>query len=474
MRGPDEPVRRWGWRYLPALLTLAACTGTADADALRKAWLVDAIVDDNRVWLSRDPTLLATKYDKMGDDPYDFMRGTAAVFLRDLARAGTDRAPTAFLTDPEAAEVLLAGDPHPENIGTLSPTEGVLLLELNDFDGSAFGPYLLDLRRMLVGVAYLGDEGRCGSDCAERLVRATTEAYLRELVSGYPWTSGLVDGRVDPVTQTLLDDVIEEGLGRERLLEYTQQIGAGRRFRIDPTLDDGRGIRPLDTEERRQLQRLLSRWSGAPAGFRVLDQARRYGSGVASLPAVRYVVAYDTGDDDPGDDGLLSIREVVDPPAVPGVHAGAPAYWDDHGHRIEDTARTMWSRPDADPHYAGLVDGPMTFKVQTMSSWHNSFDHTKILRDVDRAFLTVDDLEAWCTTLGQLLARAHARSPTARGGRAGEAILRDIGGAGEAFVAERVRDALADRRQLRTDHRLFHEARDELGALLGADLLEDR
>ena len=460
-------------RLVGPLALLGACAGAADADALRKALLVDAIVDDNRIWLSRDPTLLAYKYQTMADDPYDYLRGTASVFLQDLSRAGTDRAPTSFLTEPEAAEVLLAGDPHPENIGTLSPSEGVLLLELNDFDGSAFGPYLLDLRRLLVGVAWLGEEGGCGSDCAERMVVATTEGYLTELVADEPYANGLASGRDDVVLQSLLDDVVEEGTNRERLLEYTSaQPDGGRRFRIDAALDEGKGLRPLSPDESRQLDRLLGRWRGAPDGFRVLDRARRYGSGVASQPSVRLVVAYDTGDDDPDDDAMLSIREVIDPPAVPGVHVGAPAYWDSNAHRVEDTAHTLWSRPDADPHYAGLSDGAMTFKVQTWSSWHNSFDHAKILRDIDRSRFRPDDLEAWCDTLGRLLARAHSRAPTARGGSAQQAILRDVSGRGELFVAERVRDALADVRQLRTDHRLFVEARDELGELLGATRME--
>jgi len=461
---------------LPLLAALAAggCTATASADALRKAWLVDAIVDDNRVWLSRDPTLLAAKYDKMAHDPYDFMRGTASVFLTDLARPGTDRPPTSFLTEPEAAELLLAGDPHPENVGTLQPTDGVLLLEVNDFDGSAFGPYLLDLRRLLVGVAWLGDEGQCGRGCAERMVEATTEAYLTELVADDPWTNGLISGRHGVITQSLIDDVVEEGEGSERLQEYTERVPGGRRFRIDDELDEGRGLRPVTPAESRQLDRLLDGWAGRPAGFRELDRARRFGSGVASLPALRLVVAYDFGDDGPDDDAMLSIREVVDPPPIPGVHVGAPGFWDDNAHRIEDTARTLWSQPDADPAYAGLTDGAMTFKLQTWSSWHNSFDHTKILRDIDRSRFRPDDLDAWSATLGQLLARAHARAPTARGGQARPAILRDLDGRGEAFVAERVRDALLDVRQLRTDHRLFTEARAELGPLLGAGLLEDR
>lgn len=459
-------------RALPALALLSGCLATADDGAVRQAWLVEALGDDNRVWLSRDPSLLATKYAKMADDPYDYLRGTAGVALRDQGRPGADRRVTAFLTVPEAAEVLLAGDPHPENVGVLRP--GPLVLEVNDFDGSVFGPYLFDLRRLTLGLAWLADEGGLPPAQTDAVVDAAVRAYVQTLSEQVPWGSGLVPGREDPVTDALLVDVIEEGEGRERLLEYTERTASGRRFRPMAGLDDeGRGVLPLTVEEGRQLDRLLAGWA-APAGFRALDRARRFGSGVASLPSVRYVVVYDLGDDGPDDDAMLSIREVVDPPAVPGVHPGAPAYWADGAERIEATARTLWSRPDADPLYAGLQDGPMTFKVQAWTAWHSGYDHGKLLRAMEEGTYDVDDLTSWATTLGHLLGAMHGRAPTARGGDARTAILFDIAGRGEGLIDELQATTWRDLVQLRTDHALFVDALDRFGPLLGADLLEER
>jgi uncharacterized protein (DUF2252 family) len=441
------------------------------AEQARRAWLVEALTDDNRVWLSRDLEPLAIKYDRMEDDPYDYLRATAGVFLRDVGRSGTMRTTTSFLTEPSASEVLLVGDPHPENFGTLWPGEAApVLLEVNDFDGAVFGPYLLDVRRLALGLAFLADEGGCR--CGDVVVGSMAEAYLQSVQDGGA-RPALVDGDEGVIAQDLLDTVVTDGSARATWLEVTEPGVGGRRFRIDGVLDGaGRGLLRLSTEEHGQLDRLLASWDARPAGFRELSRARRFGSGIASLPAVRYVVAYDLGDEGSEDDRLLSIREVVDPPAVPGVHEGASGYWASSAQRIESTARTLWSRPDADPRYEGLKDGVMTFKVQSWTAWNDSFDHARILRRLQDGLVGTDDLVVWAQRLGAALGRVHRSGGTADGGSAAEAVLLDVAGRGPDFVAEQVAQAQADVVRLRRDHRLFVSARVELGPWLGAEMLE--
>jgi uncharacterized protein (DUF2252 family) len=440
-----------------------------DADAARQAWLVEAIGDDNRVWWTRDPALLATKYDVMVDDRYDYLRATAGVFLRDVSRAGTARAETTFLTDPGATEMLIVGDPHPENIGTFFP-DPALLLEPNDFDGAGFGPYLFDLRRLILGLSATADASGC--DCVPEMAQAAATAYLLELEE--PTAPSSLVGPLDAITQRLVDDVVEEGMSQERLLEYTELTATGRRFRPMLTLDEGDGVLPLEGEEAAQLDRLLAGWTRAPAGLRVFDRARRFGGGVASLPAVRYVVVFDAGDDGPDDDRMISVREVVDPPNIPGIFVGAPARFDDAAHRVDAVAAQLWSHPEADPLHMGLTDGAMTFKVQSWTSWQSSYDHVKVVERVASRVHDADDLIGWAEACARVLAGVHRRSTTASGEPAGPAILRDVAGRGPAFVDERVRDATLDLEQLAIDHLLFVDAMERLGPLLGADRLEIR
>lgn len=454
-------------------LALTACSGSVAGEQVRRAWLVEAIVDDNRVWLSRDLEPLATKYDRMGEDVYDYLRATASVFLRDVARGGSDRVPTTFLTEAGASEVLLAGDPHPENFGTLWPQgRAPLLLEVNDLDGAVFGPYLFDVRRLNLGLALLADEGGCA--CVDGVVESASTAYLLSVQDGLD-RPALVSGDEGAIAQELLDAVTVDGLEGATLGANTEVVSSGRRFLITEQLDEaGRGLRRLSTEEHRQLDRLLASWDGRPTGFRELSRARRYGSGIASLPAIRYVVLWDQGDDGPEDDAMLSIREVVDPPAVPGVHPGAPGLWASNAERVELTARTLWSRPDADPHYDGLSDGAMTFKVQSWTAWHDSFNHGTVIRRLQEGTYGAVELERFAARLGSALGRIHRAGTTADREPAAPVILQDVAGRGQEFVDERVAEARFDLVRLRRDHRLFVSARLELGPWLGAEQLEDR
>ena len=92
----------------------------------------------------------------------------------------------------------------------------------------------------------------------------------------------------------------------------------------------------------------------AREGEPVIDVARRYGMGVASLPAVRYALLFDLGDDSPDDDAMLFLREVVDPPAPPGRLPSVPLLFDSNAARAEQAApllariaETLAAPPDA-------------------------------------------------------------------------------------------------------------------------------
>jgi uncharacterized protein (DUF2252 family) len=459
---------------------LAACGGGSWEEA-RSAWLVDALVDDNLVWLSREPGLLATKYDVMAADPYDFMRGTAGVFYRDLERAGSERGSTAFVRDPLAASVLIVGDPHPENVGShlpgperQEPAEGPppLVLEFNDFDAAGFGPYVMDVRRALLGMAALLEQAGCARGCRELILQGEVEAYLSELEALAGGTSTFspvaVPGQ-DVVLDTLLEDVLPEGQAREALEESTILLEGGRRRFVRQPLDEaGNGLLPVTLEEREQVQRLLATYDVLP-GLVVHDVARRYGVGVASLPAVRYAVVYDLGEEGPSDDAMLQMREVVDPPSLYTVPSHPALLFDSGAHRSVAAPELLWADPQADARMGALRDGAMIFKVQSWSSWFQSFDHEDIVERVGAGQPDEAALLAFADRMGRILAQAHHRSVCADGQPAGPVLQRDLEGRHERFVAERLRDAERDLALLLEDHRRFRAALRELGPLLGAD-----
>lgn len=468
---------RTGW--LAALL--AGCAGGFTDQEARQAWLVEAIADDNRVWLSREPELLAAKYAVMAEDPYDFLRGSAAVSLADWSRPGSDRLPSARPGSSKAATVLLMGDPHPENVGTYLPGDRpeptdhgarvVLDVEFTDFDGAGYGPWTLDVRRAAQSLALLAAQSACDVPCARSVVTAFADAYTDEIATRARrrpgFASGTTGGGEGP-TDALVREAIVEGLGRSRLLGWTRHTEGGRRFAYQPDLDlSDQGNRPLTPDEADQVDRLLATWPRA-RGLHRLDATRRLGMGVASIPAIRYAVLFDGGLPGFEDDHLVMFREVVDPPQLPGLHRDPRLLWDDNGARVVDAARRLWSRPDADPWMAAITDGDTTFKVVTGSSFQEGFDHVDLRDDAWRAPDPATGLGEVASTLGRVLASAHGRGGTWDGGDSLAAIDEDLGDA-RTFVDETVHLALMDAERLLEDHALFVDALDRLGPLLGAD-----
>ena len=451
-----------------------------DVDQARVAFIRDTLTADNAVWMARDHALLEGKYAKMSADPFDFVRGTSALYYADLARPDPDRTPTAFLTVTEASGVLLAGDPHPENFSTMLPGSvapdtdpGALGVEVDDLDGSGFGPYLLDVRRAALGLAVLADNlNGCESDCVAEAAGDLAGAYADEIASRSQGGSGRAacsedDGRI---VADLCAHAAQDGPASSVLEKYTTGTGATRRFRLDAAVDEaGKGVLALTADEDAQVDRLLADWDARPPDFRELDRARRYGSGVASFPAVRYVVLWDRGDASSEDDVLVNIREVVDPPNLSGRGAAVPVLFDSNAARIEEVAWLLWSRPDADPDMAGLADGPSTFKVSTWSGWFAGFDHADVAAGWTAGEYDGADLDGLAARIGRTLADAQARALTSSGAPALPAIAADIGGRRDAFVAELTADASADLGRSTADRALFIRALQVYGPALGAD-----
>lgn len=461
---------------LPTAL-LAGCSGDPTLGH-RAAWLQQALVDENLYWMNRDPALLADKYARMARDPYDFMRGTAGVFLLDLARPGTERTATAFLGSRDAAEVLLVGDPHPENIGT-TRVQGTsrITLEVVDLDGAAYGPWILDLRRAAVGIGVLSTSlGACGDVCQEQAVVALARGYLEGLEDPEGVDPQAED--TGPMPKRRVEEATEEGLERKRLEQSTVLHEDGSRsFLFDEALSpEGAGVLPLDEADAAQLERLLERYAElpqAPAGMRVLDTGRRYGTGVASLPAPRYVVLYDRGDEGPDDDGMFELREIRDPPELPFLVNPTPGLWEDNGDRLVSASEEVWSRTLADPRYAGPCDGELCFRAATWSSWYQEIDHIKAWEEWSVGDSTAFAGMALC--MGRVVGRAHGQGRTLQGEPTGEVVLLDIelGGGVEALQDELWSHYQADLAQQEVDYALFLELLASEGPLLGVQDLSE-
>lgn len=476
---------------------LGGCSGAQVVD--RDAILLDWLLRDNAIWLSRDARLLPGKYRRMlgdsdgdgvGDDPYDFMRGTAGLFHEDLQRLSVERVDLGYASTPEAASVLILGDPHPENLSTFlpqddaGPVEGEpvpdLVVAWADMDAAAHGPWISDVRRGTQGMLLFvqGMEG-CGDACQEQVVRAYGAGYdagIRAVAEGGATFRLEGDLVGNPFVRDLVDEAEEEGAERNRLGDNTETVDGQRIFAtLDRLPETGRGYLAPTREERRLAERILTPHAAAEEArtglpFRVLDIARRYGQGVSSWPATRFVILWDTGDDTDADDRLLNVREVLDPPLYPGPGVTASAAWASNAERLLQTSRMLWPRPDLDPRLGAVQHGPASWKMLSATSWYQGLDHTKAADVWNDGDADEDDLIVFARGVGAALAFAHARGTTASGGSAVDAILDDLGEDPDALSQALMRVAFADRDRTIDDHARFGRLLDALGPWLGADL----
>lgn len=465
---------------LPALLLFAGASCAGAEDSGRDAILVEWFQRDNAAWLSRDPALLAGKYERMAADPYDFMRGTSGLFHEDVARLHADRPETTF----EGAVILVLADPHPENLSTHYPGVDVgpavgegspeLVLAWADFDAATWGSWTTDLRRAALGLTlFVGGLEGCDADCQDGAVAGLARGYaetLAHLEAGEP-TWRVEDALYgNPLVGVTLLEALEEGSSRKRLRGNTVDDDGPIRF----TATEGRpesldGLGKPTPSERAVADRILARYAASrDHEFRVLDVARRYGQGVSSFPATRFVVLWDEGDDGPGDDQLLNVREILDPPPVSALaHATSPT-WAHNAHRVEDATRTLWPEPDLDPDMDTVVDGPASWKLLGWDSWYQGLSHD------DAAEVWQENSDpAVAAELGRgigfALADAHARSRTPSGEPALPVLLADLNGQSETLAQELVSTARADRARTLEDHARFISLLDRLGPWLGAD-----
>ncbi len=466
-----------------SLVLLCGALGCADvASDPRAAFVRDVLVDDNRIWLHRDAAGVAEKFETMGSDRYDFMRGSAALHFADIARRNGTGPTSRFLYLPDATEVLLFGDPHPENATvcrsnpSASEPEPPLTVEFIDLDAAGYGPWTLDVRRLALGMLVLVDElPGCGDACQQDALRALAHGYVDGLAPEARVRVAAADASGAEGWgvwfRDLFEESLEEGTEQKKVNKYAPEDADGvRTMQHDPST----GLIPMTVDEERILDVLTARMP-LPPDFRMLGAARRLGSGVSSLVALRFVVLWDAGSDGSADDALLQMREVIDAPVFPGRPNPAMGVFPNNHVRVTAAAQQLWSRPDADPlHAATRVDG-LSWKTISWTSYFQDVDHTKITEQWEEGDIDASDLADLARDLARVLGASHARTRTLSG-RSARAVIEadlDAGGGLDALEEEVWSVAQADRWRLSGDFDIFVDLLRTEGPLLGAETLLD-
>lgn len=167
-----QPPKHSGWKSPPSLAQQLA--GGKDlrkrlprekmgelSDYDRKP--LQILTDQNE---TRVQDLISLRSERLGQNPFSFYRGTAAIMAADMA-------------EDEHSDLLIptCGDAHISNFGFYASPQQTLVFDLNDFDESAWGPWEWDLKRMLTSMVIAGQTRGLSDSVIDSAVLSAVDAY---------------------------------------------------------------------------------------------------------------------------------------------------------------------------------------------------------------------------------------------------------------------------------------------------------
>ncbi|GHH05294.1 DUF2252 domain-containing protein [Streptomyces lanatus] len=367
----------------------------------------DAVAAVEESNLGRLPELTPIRVGRMAATPFAFLRGSAGLMAYDLAR-----------TPMTGIRAQICGDAHAANFGLYADARGGLVIDLNDFDETLYGPWEWDLKRLATSLVLAGREAGADEDKCRKAANDTVGAYRRtmRLLARLPvldaWNA-IADEEL--VSHTDAHDLLGT---LERVAEKARANTSGR-FAAKSTAvteDGGRTfvdappvLRRVPDEEAAAVAAsleayvttlsedrhpLLSRHAVHDVAFRVV--------GTGSVGTRSYVVLLL---DHRGEPLVLQVKEARPSVLVPHlVTAGFEAPDADHeGRRVVLGQKRMQVVSDILLGWT-TVDG-LPFQVRQFRNRKGS---------VDPAALAADQIDDYARMTGALLARAHSHSADPR------------------------------------------------------------
>ncbi|MET8512491.1 MULTISPECIES: DUF2252 domain-containing protein [unclassified Streptomyces] len=128
---------------------------------------VQAVEESSR---GRVPGLTPIRVGRMAATPFAFLRGSAGLMAHDLMG-----------TPVTGVGAQLCGDAHAANFGLYGDARGSLVIDLNDFDETVFGPWEWDLKRLATSLVLAGREAGADEDICRQGAYDTVGAYRRTM-----------------------------------------------------------------------------------------------------------------------------------------------------------------------------------------------------------------------------------------------------------------------------------------------------
>ncbi|MEV5310679.1 DUF2252 domain-containing protein [Streptomyces sp. NPDC052610] len=365
---------------------------------------VTAVEESSR---DRIPELAPLRVGRMAATPFAFLRGSAGLMAYDLAR-----------TPVTGIGAQICGDAHAANFGLYGDARGGLVIDLNDFDETVYGPWEWDLKRLAASLVLAGREAGADEETCRAAAHDAVGAYRRtmRLLAKLPvldaWNA-IADEEL--VSHTDAHDLLGT---LERVSEKARANTSGRfaAKSTESTPDGGRRfvdappvLRRVRDEEAAAVAAALEEYAATLSEDRLPLLARHAVHDVAfrvvgtgSVGTRSYVVLLL---DHRGEPLVLQVKEARSSALVPHlVTAGFEAPPTEHeGRRVVLGQKRMQVVSDILLGWT-TVDG-RPFQVRQFRNRKGS---------VDPAALAADQVDDYARMTGALLARAHSHSADPR------------------------------------------------------------
>jgi uncharacterized protein (DUF2252 family) len=448
------------------LLLGVGCGPTLDDP--REIEIVNVTITADESLILTRPELAASKYRKMAESPYTFLRGSFPLYMHDLSTNSWDLEPSPHFADVSPYSI---GDAHIENFGLLLSGDATLAFEPNDFDAADRHNYLFEVRRLasslMVGARIArttrGDEVPDALRPARELARAYA-ARIDAVAAGGDRTPVELDGAV-------VANLVSRGskdLADLAELEELTVIEGERRKLVRGNIDDDDpenvyvDAAPLVAES---LPATLARYrltldDAPPPEFFVLkDVVREFGSGIASRARVRFIALVEGPSKALDDDVLLEVKELGDSNARSVVIEEVAAATVQE--RILTATQLCWTRSEAQPLWgtSDLLGFPVQIRLESEAE-----KSVRVLR-LEGQLGTEDALAELGRDVGIALANIHVGTEAIEPGIV--VRLRDAIGDADAFAEEQAQVSMTMAERVEADHVLWVHALEALGPTLG-------
>ncbi len=407
----------------------------------RRQHVRQTLLEDHRKRIENRPEGAQLKFDTLAEDVFSFFRGTALLYYRDHGGS-----------DAHLPIVFTVGDVHPENFGVMPNSDGAPFFGVNDFDEAWAAPFSYDVKRGATGFWIVATENGVKKKHRCRIVRSFVEGYLGAMRSySQDDRSSTFQFRLDnspPMIRSLLKGAMTERA--EFLAKYVD--GATSRFRPSRK-------RVPHSSRIPDFQKVVDRYAKAndlgdvprpKSFFRVLDVARKKGSGTQSLGLDRFWVLLEGWDPDPAQSVIIELKQT----RRSALYGLVPDNDSTPEEKDSETARRVVTA-----HQVHLVGGDPLYGFAELDG--RSFlvrERSPFKDDIDVDDLDADGLVEYAAICGQALAQPHARSDAETGimeGNAERSVLAAVIPA--LFAADVVEFAETAARRVYDDHALFRQ-----------------